>query len=194
MRNPLCCGSVPELSQYRTQELRHEWAAAAAYITNCSIHNECLRKGGNMYCSLKLILPPAQICNFVLHAATSSIFLPPLPRESDAKQEQQGPSVQEGGKKNKKAKPHKSAAEGHYGYRFCYEHFFHICVMMPLQWNKPVTQEVHFTYCPQWLTPNGILAFLFSHKCCIFPCLLFAILNTSKLLVPSPFGGPEGIS
>lgn len=80
-----------------------------------------------MYGSPKLIFPPAQIHNFTLHGDTSSIFLPPLPRESDAKWGQHGPSAQEGAKKNKKAKLHKSVAENHHSNGFCLEHF-HICV------------------------------------------------------------------
>lgn len=58
-----------------------------------------MNASGNVYCSPNLIFLPAQICNFALHRATSSLFLPPLPRESDAQWGQHGPSFQEAARK-----------------------------------------------------------------------------------------------
>lgn len=140
-------------------------------------------------CTALLILSSCLPTSATLHGATSPIFLPPLPREPDTKWGQCGPSAQEGAKKNKKAKLHKSVALNNHSYAFCFEHLFHICVMVPLQWKKPV---ILLRLSHTGLTSDSLLCS--SHRFYILSWLLFAILNISKHFVPAPCGGPDGVS
>lgn len=146
MRNPLCCGSVAELLQYRNQDPGHEWVATPAYNTNCSMCNKCLRKG-SMYCSRKLI-------SHLPRSATSHSMWPHLAYSFLPSQENLMPDrknrvhlPKKGGRKLKMLSLTEVQQKAIMPMD-SFERLFHMCAMMPFQWNKPVTQEVHFIYWP----------------------------------------------